>query len=270
MNEYDIRDDRIKVISFPENVGISRANNRAIEMAQGKYIAKLDADDIMMPDRLEKQINYLETHEDIQMISCNAYYINARGKVLGQQIIPGYKKPEDTRISIKKPQLIVCAHTGFMTYKKKLLEVNGYSEDLLEMDLNTDVDLFTKLAEKGNNLYIMPELLMKYRIHSDSLMATTGKNKKIQLGSSYLHDALVRRTEGRPSITYQEYLQGLSRKSFFQRINERRRQLGYYYRRLSLILYGEGKYMRFVWSGFMTCLLAPEEAVIRVRRFFSR
>jgi glycosyltransferase involved in cell wall biosynthesis len=67
IDTYAARDPRMRVEHQP-NSGRPKTLNRAIELARGKYIARLDADDIALPDRLEKQVAYLESHREVGLV----------------------------------------------------------------------------------------------------------------------------------------------------------------------------------------------------------
>lgn len=70
LTEYAQKDSRIKIING-EHKGISNALNKGLEVAQGEFIARMDGDDISLPERFEKQINYLKQNPDIGIVGCN-------------------------------------------------------------------------------------------------------------------------------------------------------------------------------------------------------
>jgi glycosyltransferase involved in cell wall biosynthesis len=78
-----IRDMRIAYIRNTENNGLASSLNRAITISKGAYIARMDADDISMPERIERQVAYLEKHRDIDILGTNAAVINERGEIMG-------------------------------------------------------------------------------------------------------------------------------------------------------------------------------------------
>ncbi len=82
MQELAKKDKRIKVIKNKENLGSTMARNVALKLSKGKYIAILDADDLMYPKRLEKQSSYLDRHEKIFLIGTSARFIDESGKLL--------------------------------------------------------------------------------------------------------------------------------------------------------------------------------------------
>lgn len=80
-----VYDKRIKVISDGENKGLPSRLNEMIKMANGKYFARMDADDIMMPNRIEEQIKYLESHPDTDVLGTGAYSISIDNVLCGRK-----------------------------------------------------------------------------------------------------------------------------------------------------------------------------------------
>ena len=76
-------DPRIIVLSDGENYGISYRLNQQIDLAKGKYFARMDADDIMFPDRIERQVKYMEINPDVDAISGGAIVIDETNQILG-------------------------------------------------------------------------------------------------------------------------------------------------------------------------------------------
>lgn len=76
-------DTRIKIISDGKNYGISHRLNQQIDLARGKYFCRMDADDIMMPDRIEKQIVYLESNPNVSVVSGHSIVIDDDNQILG-------------------------------------------------------------------------------------------------------------------------------------------------------------------------------------------
>ncbi len=77
------KDSRIKLVSDGKNRGLIARLNQIIQMAKGKYIARMDADDIMLPQRLETQLNYFRANPDVDIVSTAAYTIDQNNKPIG-------------------------------------------------------------------------------------------------------------------------------------------------------------------------------------------
>ena len=74
------KDNRINYVINQKNLGLPQALNIGIDLIKTKYIARMDADDIALPNRIEKQFEYMENHSDISLIGSNITYINAKGE----------------------------------------------------------------------------------------------------------------------------------------------------------------------------------------------
>ena len=90
IRRYAAQDSRIRA-SFAPNAGRCEATNRLIAQAQGQWCALFDADDVMLPERLEKQLAYHQAHPEVDATSCQCHYINERGQHLSTQRHPGLR-----------------------------------------------------------------------------------------------------------------------------------------------------------------------------------
>lgn len=81
--ELGVNNEKVRIIQDGKHLGIAARLNQMIHMAQGEYFARMDADDIMMPTRLEKQVAYLQEHADTDIVSCSAIIIDEHNEELG-------------------------------------------------------------------------------------------------------------------------------------------------------------------------------------------
>ena len=92
-------DSRIKLYKNEINLKIVKTLNNMIEVSLGKYIARMDADDISLPKRIEKQVAFLEQNTDISFLGTNAVLIDEKNFVIGKSHLP--LSPNDINIYIK-------------------------------------------------------------------------------------------------------------------------------------------------------------------------
>jgi glycosyltransferase involved in cell wall biosynthesis len=85
---HKYNDARINVISGKLHLGIAKRLNQAIEMCRTKYIARMDADDVAYPERLEKQIAFLQANPDIDLVGTSVRLIDKKGRPIGKRIFP--------------------------------------------------------------------------------------------------------------------------------------------------------------------------------------
>lgn len=99
-----IDDSRVRVFRNEKNMGHSYTCNRAISLATGKYVGKMDADDMMLPNRLEKQLDMLESNRDLDVVGCGLFRFCNDGRVVAVNRPP----PDHTRIA--------RMYTGMMSF----------------------------------------------------------------------------------------------------------------------------------------------------------
>jgi len=141
----DINDNRIIYIKNYKNLGIQRSLNKGIKQARGEYIARIDDDDTWIdPEKLYKQIKFLEKNTDYVLVGTGAVIASNEGKELFRFLSP----LEDQKIR----QLILgknCfLHPSVVFKKSAVLKVGGYSEELEDLHAE-DYDLWLKLGTIG-------------------------------------------------------------------------------------------------------------------------
>src|SRR5688572_6243825 len=122
IREYASKDQRIFPF-FEKNRGRCEATNYLVSRAKGEWCALLDADDLMLSDRLEKQISFHQNNTEIDASSCHCRYINHEGVSLGTQRYPFVKTLEECYRVRESHDFIQVAMTGIMISKKVYLEV---------------------------------------------------------------------------------------------------------------------------------------------------
>ncbi len=158
--------NNINFVKIPHR-GFTNCLNFAISLAKGKYIARMDADDIMLPTRLEKQVIFLKQHPHIGILGTNAYEINENGEIFSI-----LKKPEGD-FNIKKAFSYDCPilHPSVMMHKS-LFDNNSYDECNLVPE---DYELWIRLKDV-TMFENLQEPLIKKRKHLSQM--TYFKNKK--------------------------------------------------------------------------------------------
>jgi hypothetical protein len=206
----------------------------------------------MLPHRLERQIKFLEDNPEVTMTSGYCHLINEHGKIIGIQKLPGFESVEACKKSLLQyREPVICAQTSLMFYKKDFLAVGGYRH----IWPSEDVDLFTRMVENGSILVSPPEILMKYRVHSQSVMANRSMREKNQ--SSWVVNCMARRRQGLEELTFGEYLNVVSKDSFLKKLNRKRQYYGYQYYRNAGIAQGSKQYFRFIKYLIPAVLLRP-------------
>lgn len=156
------RDGRIILINNKENIGLTKSLNKGINIAEGKYIARMDADDISNLSRLEKQYNFLEGNPEYSIVGSNIQLIDKNGNNL--EIA---KYPEDYEeimgyIFFANPMV----HSSVMFKTEDAENIGGYN---INHKKAQDYGFWFKFIEQGLKLYNIQEPLVKYRVHNESI-----------------------------------------------------------------------------------------------------
>ncbi|MCF6308043.1 MAG: glycosyltransferase [Flavobacteriaceae bacterium] len=159
------KDDRIKYVKKEHNSGIADSLNIGISLAKGEYIARMDDDDVCMPNRFELQVNVLNKNKNIIVCGTNVYSKNK----LKIRKTPEFHKDILQQMVFVNPMV----HPSVMIRKNILIE-NKYDADMVPSE---DYDLWSRLIFLGD-FYNIQEPLLYYRDHGNS---QTTKRRKEQL-----------------------------------------------------------------------------------------
>jgi glycosyltransferase involved in cell wall biosynthesis len=162
LTSYASHDSRIILIQNKENLGLTKSLNKGLKIARGKYIARQDADDVSLPLRLEKQVSCIDKKSEVGLVSCNLEMIDASGdtKFLFQV---------DCDSDLIAWYLLfynyIGGHSQVLFRKKLALDLGGYCE---EYRYTQDYELWSRMI-KTSKFSILPEILLKHRIHSNRI-----------------------------------------------------------------------------------------------------
>jgi hypothetical protein len=158
-----LTDRRVKLLANQRNLGLARSLNVGLGSAQGKYIARHDADDVSLPDRFRRQIAYLESHPEISVLGTAVDMIDEHS-ASG----PCVELPYDN-IDIKWALLFGCPliHGTVMARDCAFRGARGYTEDP-EFQYVEDLELWSRISE-GHNFANLRERLGKRRWHSGAI-----------------------------------------------------------------------------------------------------
>ena len=206
-------DPRIVRYRGEKNVGLSNILNVGIEMARGKFIARMDSDDLSMPERLQVQVDYLEAHPEVDLVSVGMRLFGAREDVWIRE-----QNPEKVKINalFHSPVLHASSMWRKDRFEEKALRFRQ------EMVPAEDYDLWVRALVKGLTLVNLPVVLYQYRIHPNQATTHTdiasAKCREVQ--QQYLLEALPALSEkGRcvfPDRMWPVFLANL-RAGFFNR-----------------------------------------------------
>lgn len=166
------KNDKIRLVKNEVNLGLAASLNKGILLAQGKYIARMDDDDIAYPERFAKQLAFLEENPSVGVLGTYAKFIGDRS---------GTRKHSSNNDELKVRSLFSCqfCHPTVMMRKAILLDSGIlYNEDFKTAQ---DYELWSRLL-KHTNFASLPEILLDYRFHSKQLSA---EKRDLQLQNTY-------------------------------------------------------------------------------------
>ncbi|MDQ1000333.1 glycosyltransferase EpsE [Neobacillus niacini] len=153
-------DDRVILIRNKKNMGLAKSLNNCFELARGEYIARMDADDISLLDRLEKQVVFLDDNSDYDLVGCNAILFDEKSD-WGYREMPQY--PEKNNFLFGPPFI----HPSILIRKSVMKALEGYRVEKETLRCE-DYDLFMRLYAMGLKGHNIQERLLKVRVDHDA------------------------------------------------------------------------------------------------------
>lgn len=153
--------DRIILLNNLQNRGLNFTLNRCLEYADTEYVARMDGDDISLPERLEKEVRFLDSHPEYAIVSSPMVYFDENGDFMRGK---GGGEPSVSSMCKATP----FCHAPCMVRREAYEAVGGYtvSDDRLRVE---DWDLWIRMYEKGYRGYNLEEPLYKMRDDRDAL-----------------------------------------------------------------------------------------------------
>lgn len=157
LQSYAANEPRIVLVRNETNIGLAGSLNKGLGLARGEYIARMDADDVSLPERLASQVAFLDEHPKVGVVGSSVQLIDADGS--------------PTRI-VRQPTMhglilwFLCFHTAFahptVVFRKAVVEgVGGYDDAIVA---NEDRDLWQRLSSV-TRLANLPDVYLLYRRH---------------------------------------------------------------------------------------------------------
>ncbi len=166
IQEYAKKDSRIRPFSFPEKQGIAVGCNFTVAQAKGDYLARIDGDDIWKPEKLEKQVAYLEEHPECGVCFTQVEIIDGQGKIVhGAEcdfMDELFAQPNRSQSQWLRKLFIdgnCFVHSSSVIRKNCFDAIDGYRNALRQLP---DYDLWLQLIQI-TEFFLIPEKLMQYR-----------------------------------------------------------------------------------------------------------
>ncbi len=183
LRELASSDPRVKLLVNEENLGLTKSLNKALSQVRGEYIARMDGDDLCAPERLERQVAYLERHREIAILGTE-YYELRNGKKTKPRRYPNQPWQIQGRLLFGCQGIL---HPSVM-FRAKIFREDGLRYDE-RFRIAQDFELWSR-AGLQYNLYVLPEYLTTYRI-SDVQVSVSRRDKQIEYRDKVLFARLT-------------------------------------------------------------------------------
>lgn len=262
-------DSRIYYIKNPVNLRLIKTLNKGIDYCHGEYIARMDADDVALPDRLKEQVEFLDSHADYLMCGTNAIVIDNDGNKTGKI----KNLPDNDFLQINMLFSPPFIHPSVMI-RREVLKENRYDEEYKHVE---DYELWCRIANLGKIANLNKDLLL-YRWHDSNVSVLNNevqeelKDRVIcnQLNSLniqptkeelYLHKITFRlyNLGKKQEISVDHQFEGVS--NWFSKLIESNRNIGKYnqtdlivflWSRWAVLCISQKKYTKIIFTSFRT------------------
>ena len=259
IRRYVARDPRIVPIA-KANSGIADTLNQGLAVARADWIARLDSDDLMLPERLARQLAFVAANPDL--IAAGSYYeiIDPAGRSHGTRL-PLPRTREELEQILTRREPLSFLHPSMLYRRRAALDLGGYDK---RTEPAEDVELFARMLATGAPILIQPEVLLRYRVHANTISAKTATRQFMTVAWTY-HNFYAAR-DGEPTLSYEGYLEHQRHRPWTERLALRTRLLSdALYRRYAAALVGGRRIVAFAYLAAASAL-RPGKAIRRALR----
>jgi len=189
LKRHAARDPRIRLTIRP-NKGLVATLNELIDQARGEFIARMDADDVSLPERFRREVDYLRANPECVIVGSRARVIDPDGDPICDWCMMQDHEAIDS-FYLQGERGVEMLHPTVMIRRRALLAVGKYRDFV--GGVGDDVDLFLRLAEHGR-LANLPEILLHYRVHGSNMSSTPSYQERAHRAIwEMIHEARQRR-----------------------------------------------------------------------------
>jgi len=194
LDAHAARDRRLRVLHRPA-AGVAVALCQAVEAASTPLLARMDADDVSAPDRLERQVGWLEAHPEVDLLACRAGSI---GGGSGTQRLFDWQNGLLTHEQMMDDLFVDAPfpHDAVVMRAEAYRRVGGYRD----LPWPEDFDLWHRLARCGARFAKLPDVLLRVRDHPERVTRTRPEGSQPAMLRARVHHLLVGPLAARPSV----------------------------------------------------------------------
>lgn len=169
INDYEKKDHRIRCFVNEENIGLTKSLNKGLKLCMGKYVARMDADDIALPERLDKQVSFMEENPSVAACSSSVKIINSEGMNIGERRLSTNRK----KIAVKSIFASELIHPASIIRKIVDGEQICYDETLRYAQ---DFGMWSSLPI--GSMANLPDILLLYRVTDSQITSQKREEQK--------------------------------------------------------------------------------------------
>lgn len=239
-------DSRIKYFENPRNLGLIETLNRGIDLSEGQFIARMDADDVSLPYRLQEQVEFLQKNNDFVMCGTNAYVIDNNDVETGR--ITNLSENADLQINLLFSDPFI--HPSMLIRKDALVE-NKYDKDYKHVE---DYELWCRLAKVGK-IANLTKRLLKYRWHQTNISiihSDEQEQRKDEILTTQINRLGINPTVKEICLHKSSFqLYSLGKKNIVQEVDLN--EISNWFNKLIIAnrgqkLYDQNKFIAYIWS----------------------
>jgi glycosyltransferase involved in cell wall biosynthesis len=258
MRFFERKDNRIIVINHRKKTSKGRSINKILRKIPEKYVCLMDADDIMLKSKLLLQIKYLQKNPDIKVLSSLSSYISDGKKSAGMSVnlLNNHNSCFDL---IKNEKNVGLASPGVIIDRQVINSIGGFRDKFWPCD---DIDLWNRVSEAGYKVYAIPKILLKYRLHKDSVITSTFLRSKMM--SRWVKECLILRLKKKREVSYKKFIIKLKRQSTFKKIQIYSQDYSDYYFRNMIIHIIDNNYLKIFYTLLLAFLINPIRIINKI------
>jgi glycosyltransferase involved in cell wall biosynthesis len=252
---YAARDPRVRLLR-QAHCGVSAAGNACLEAARFDWVARMDADDVSLPHRLERLAAASAREPEVVLWGGLATHVDRHGRSLREVRIGPDSHARYLEMLATGKVIYVCGPTSMMR-RDLALELGGYD---VSLEASVDVELMDRMAKYGP-VRVLPEVLTLYRLHGTSI--SSSRVAAQHRGFRYVRERNLAFLQGR-YLGYEEFLRERSTRPVHRRVLDRFAELGRLHYRNAVIHHAEGRTLPALASACLALTLDPTHAAGRL------
>lgn len=257
-------DPRIRILR-QDNRGAAAARTHGLHEASCEWVFLLDADDLMLPERIARQLAFIHAHPGVRVASCRARYISADGRILGRTKLEPFTDRASFEAFLASGEAIALCHPTVALHRATALEQGGYRAQFHGAE---DSDLWNRIAEAGHMVLMQDEVLVHTRLHAASTVTRDFRKNRLQ--HDWMRACMAARRAGRPEPDFESFLATLARAPWPARLDRERKLLAKAHYRAAALLIGERRRLTALARLGLAALLQPSYVLPRLRAQLGR